>query len=935
MSIPVPRHALALASILLGPPTLGQAQHAADRLPVDAAVVAGRLPNGMRYFIRPNSRPAKRAELRLAVNAGSILEDDDQLGLAHFAEHMAFNGTRRFAKQELVDFLERIGMQFGADLNASTSFDETVYQLVVPTDSADLLVRGIEILEDWAHGVTFDPAEIEKERGVVIEEWRLGQGAGHRMLQRQLPVLFRGSRYADRLPIGTRESLQSFSPAALRRFYQDWYRPDLMAVVAVGDFDPGAVERLIREHLGRVPARSAPRPRADETVPARDSAAVAIASDREATSTSVRVYFLRPGKEDGTVASYRRSLVARLYAQMLNGRLQELSQRPNPPFIGAGGGEDRLVRNTEAFTLGAALADSAVRTGLEAVLVEAERVERHGFTAAELERARQDLLRLYEQAYTERDKTESVAFAEEYVRHFLTGEPIPGIAHEFELVKRLVPGITLEETNRAARDWFATRDRVLLVNAPAKPGVPLPSGADLLGLFEQVQGRDIAPYVETVSQAPLVAADLPAGRIVAEGRDSALGLTRWTLANGVRVIVKPTDFKADEVLLTAFSPGGTSLLPDSLFRNATFASRVVDLGGLGDFTAIELQKKLAGKVAQLGPYIGGYEEGLQGQASPRDLELLLQLVYLHFTAPRADPGAFDAFRANFRAAIANRSASPAVAFQDTLAVTLAQHHPRSRPLTAAVVDSLDLDRAIRVYRDRFADAGDFTFVVVGSFSLDSLRPLVERYLANLPALNRRERWRDVGIRPPTGRVEREVRRGIEPKSQTQLVISGGLAYSRTERFLLDALAAILDIKLREALREDLGGTYGVTVRATPSRVPREQYSLSIGFGSAPERVPELLRAVDAQIDSLREQGAAAKELEKVRETLVRSEETGLRQNEYWLARLAAAERNGDEAAGYLDSRDLLPLLTPERLRDAARHYLDRTNVVRVTLYPER
>lgn len=906
----------------------------ADTLPIDPAVISGRLPNGLRYFVRRNARPANRAELRLAVDAGSILEDDDQRGLAHFAEHMAFNGTRNFAKQELIDFLEGIGMRFGADLNAGTSFDETVYQLLVPTDSAGILERGFQILEDWASAVTFDSVEVEKERGVVIEEWRLGQGAANRMARRQLPVLFRGSRYADRLPIGTRESLASFRQEALRRFYHDWYRPDLMAVVAVGDFDPDTVVRMIRTHLGRIPARADPRPRPAYGIPARDSAAVAIATDREATGTSAAVYFIRPGGEDGTRAAYRRSLVSRLYARMLNDRLYELSQRPDPPFIGAGAGESDVVRHNQAFSLGAAMPDTGVVRGLEAVLLEAQRVERHGFTAAELERARQDLLRAYEQAYAERDKAESGPLAEEYVRHFLNGEPIPGIAYEFELVKALVPGISLVEVDHAAREWFALRDRVVLVNAPDKPGLAMPEPGRLLALFDEVRRREVAPYAETVSEAPLVAAALPPAAIRSEEVDSALGTTRWVLANGVTVVARPTDFKADEVLLTAFSPGGTSLAPDSLFLAATLATQLAGLGGLGEFSAIDLQKKLAGKAAQVAPYVATYEEGLRGSASPRDLETLFQLVYLQFTAPRADSQAFEAFRANARAALANRSASPNVAFQDSLTVTLAQHHPRSRPLSVAVVDSLDLERSLRVYRERFADAGDFTFVIVGSFTLDSLRPLVARYLGNLPATGRREQWRDVGIHPPEGQVIREVRKGIEPRAQTQLVLTGTMAYSRAERFLLGVLAEILDLKLREALREDLGGTYGVSVSASPVRVPREQYSFGIGFGSDPGRVNELLAAVRVQLDSLRQHGPADKEIAKVRETILRTRETQLRENGYWLGQLTAALRNGEDPRQFLDPSDLLALLTRERLRDAARRYLDERNLVRVTLLPE-
>jgi len=903
-------------------------------LPLDSAVVTGTLPNGLRYFVRKNSRPAARAELRLVVNAGSLLEDDDQLGLAHFVEHMAFNGTVNFEKHELVDYIERIGMRFGADLNASTSFDETIYQLQVPTDSAHLLNTAMQILEDWAHGVSFDTAEIRKERGVVIEEWRLDQDASNRMFRQQFPVLFRGSRYRDRLPIGTRESLEGFAPGALNRYYRDWYRPDLMAVVAVGDFDVAAVTALIKTHFSKIRSPRTKRPRVDYRIPRRDSTAVAIATDPEATSTSISVYYLEPGDVDPSEAAYRESLVDALYAMMFNARLDELTQRPNPPFLGAGGGASRLVRGTRAFFLGAAVSDTGIARGFEAVLTEAERVERHGFTATELDRAKQDLLRSYERAYAERANTESVRYADEYVRHFLTGEAIPGIGYELALVKRLLPAIELDEVNRAARVWLDGKDRVLLVNAPEKAAAQIPDERALLALFDRVQRAEVAAYEDNVSDEPLVTASLAPRPVASVTTDSLLGVTTWTLPNGIRVVLKPTDFKADEVLLTASSPGGTSVVPDSLYAAATFATQLIGLGGLGDFSAVDLQKKLAGKAVSVSPYIGSYYEGLQGQASPQDLETLFQLIYLQFTAPRRDRDAFEAFKTNARAALANRSANPATAFRDTLTVVLTQHHPRTRPISVAVVDSFDLDRSYRVYRDRFGDAGDFTFVIVGAFTLDAIRPLVETYLGNLPSRQRTEQWRDVGIRPPTGVIERQVVRGLEPRSQTQLVFSGAFPYSREERFVIRSLADVLDLRLRERLREDLGGTYGASVSASPTKVPREEYSISVGFGSAPDRVDELVAAVWAEIDALQRTGATDDELVKLRESTVRTRETSLRENGFWLGQLSGYEQTGEDFRGILVTADLLPLLTAERLKQAAVRYLDRSNHVRVTLVPE-
>ncbi len=619
---------------------------------------------------------------------------------------------------------------------------------------------------------------------------------------------------------------------------------------------------------------------------------------------------------------------------MLNDRLYELSQKPDPPFIGAGGGEGRFVREAEVFSLGAAVPDTGILRGFHAVLTEVERVDQHGFTASELDRARRDVLRSYEDAYAEREKSESGSYVEEYVQNFLAHEPTPGIAYEYDLVKRLLPGIGLREVNGAAKSWFNLKDRVLLVSAPDKPSVTVPSSRELLDLVDRVRESQVAAYEENLSDAPLVAAALAPAPIATETRDSALGLTTWTLANGVRVIAKPTDFKADEVLLNAFSPGGTSVEPDSLFLATRFASQLVTLGGVGDFSAIDLQKKLAGKTVRVSPYIGSYEEGFQGSASPKDLETLFQLIYLYATAPREDAGAFQAFQSNVRALLANRGASPQVAFQDTLTVTLTQHHPRTRPLSTTEIDSLDLDRSFRAYQDRFRDLSDFTFVVVGSFQLDSLKPLVRRYLGNLPATHRIEQWRDVGIAPPTGVVERTVRKGVEPKSQTQLVFTGPFADSRADRFVIDALADVLDIKLREALREELGGTYGVSVQASPTRIPNDRYSFAIGFGSAPDRADELVRAVFVQIDSLQQQGAGQKELDKIRETIIRSHETNLRQNGYWLGQIVSAEQNGDPLARRIDPTDLLPLLTRERLKAAAQRYLDRKNYVRVTLLPQ-
>ena len=490
----------------------------ATPLPRDPRVVVGTLPNGIRYYIRRNAKPEKRAELRLVVNAGSILEDDDQRGLAHFLEHMAFNGTARFPKNQLVSYLESVGMRFGPDINASTSFDETIYELQIPTDSSSIEGKAFDILEDWARGISLDSTEIEKERGVVIEEWRLGRGADARMSDKQLPILLQGSRYAERLPIGQKSTLETFKPAAIARFYADWYRPDLMAVVAVGDFEPTQIEQLIKAHFGDVPAKPNARARGKFGVPDQDSTLVAIATDKEAEYTTASVYFKMPHRQSTTVGGYRDDLTESLFSMMLNDRLDEIRQKPDAPFIGAGSGKSTFLGDRDAFTLTAFVPDGGVLRGLDAVLAEAVRVQKHGFTATELDRAKQNLLRSYERTYAERDKRQSATLAGEYIRNFLNDEAIPGIEYEYPLAQQLVPGITLAAVNRLAGDWLSQRNRVIAVNAPEKAGVTVPDAKQLLAVFDSASGRDLAAYDDGNASRPLVERAPKAATITATSR---------------------------------------------------------------------------------------------------------------------------------------------------------------------------------------------------------------------------------------------------------------------------------------------------------------------------------------------------------------------------------------------------------------------------------
>ena len=566
-------------------------------LPLDPEVASGRFPNGLRYFIRVNKEPANRAELRLAVNAGSILEDDDQLGLAHVVEHMAFNGTRNFPKQELIRFLESTGMRFGPSINAFTSFDETVYMLQIPTDKADLLARAFLILEDWAHGVSFDPVEIDKERGVIIEEWRTRLGAGARIQEQQLPVILKGARYAERLPIGRPDSLKTFRHERLRQFYSDWYRPDLMTVVAVGDFDPASVRQLIEKHFGSLTPPAVPRVRPSYGIPDTPGTSYAIATDAEMTSTTVGVINKLPMRDHVTVGGYRQDAVQRLYIGMFNARCSELAQKPDPPFVAAAASRGAMMRSREAASLNAMVKETGIARGLEAVLLEAHRVAKQGFTPTEFDRQKREILRRLEQQLAERNKQPSSMLADRLVRHALQQDPMPGIEIEHALAQRFLPEITLAEVNALAGAWLGESNRVVTVVAPKKEGLAIPDQPALAGVIAASAAKEVAPYVDMPDNKPLLD-PLPApGRVVKSSANDAAGLTEWRLSNGVRVALKPTDYKQDEIVFRGYSLGGTSLASDADYIPASTATSVVGAGGVGTFSAIELRKLMAGKVA--------------------------------------------------------------------------------------------------------------------------------------------------------------------------------------------------------------------------------------------------------------------------------------------------------------------------------------------------
>lgn len=923
----------ALLALVLALPMRADAQIPMEApLPVDPGVIMGELENGLKYYIRQNGRPENRAELRLVVNAGSVLEDDSQLGLAHLVEHMAFNGTEHFEKQELIDYLESIGMEFGPSVNAYTSFDETVYMLQVPTEDSEMVATAFQILEDWAHLVSFEPEEIDKERGVVVEEWRLGRGAAARMQDQQFPIMFSDSHYAERLPIGNVDVLLSFPHEELTRFYNTWYRPDLMALVAVGDFDPAEIEQLIQTHFNRMPVPATPLERPYFDVPDHAETYYAIASDPEASGSQVGVLAMQDPRDLTTVGAYRESLVEALVSGMMNTRLQELTQQADPPFVAAFTGAGRFVRTKGAFQLLALVPEDGHEAGLNALFVEAERAARHGFTEGELGREKLDLVRGLEQTYNDRENQQSRRFASEYVNHFLQGDGIPGIEFEFMAAQALVQTIDLDMVNEAARTNLNQTNRVVMANAIQKPGLTTPSQADFERVFADVTTAEIEPYVDTTLDEPLVSEAPEPGAIVDESMVDELNMTVWTLSNGVTVWLKPTDFKEDEIVMQATSPGGWSNSRLEDHQSASMAAGLVQQGGVGAFSTIDLQKALAGKAVRVSPSIGQNTEGMSGSASPQDLETMLQLVWLYFTAPREDETAFQAFIAQGRAVLENRGVSPMAAFADTFGVTMAQGHPRSRPISVEVLEEIDLGVGVDFYEDRFADASDFTFVFVGAIDLDVMRPLAEQYLGSLPTVDRVDGPVDLDIDPPDGRIEKTVRAGVEPQSQTRIAFTGPFEYTAQNRVGMRAMAQALELRLRERMREDLGGTYSVGVRGGYEQIPEERYTVTVQFGSDPLRAEELRGVVFEELRKLQAEGPSQEDVDKVVEAERRAHETNIQLNPYWAFQLTGAKQSGQDPRFLLDTFRY-DAISIESIQEDAGRYLNEDRVVIVTLLP--
>lgn len=861
-------------------------------LPVNPALVSGYMPNGMQYFILPNQKPENRAELRLIVHAGSMQEDNDQKGLAHFVEHMAFNGSTNFKKNELVDFLESVGTKFGPDLNAYTSFDETVYMLQVRTDVDSLYNKGLLVLQDWAGGIAFDQSEIDKERGVILSEYRSSLSPNERMLNQYLPIIYNGSRYAERLPIGDVDIIKTANRDVMTRFYKDWYRPELMAIAVIGDVDVEKTKKKIKTMFGSIQSQNPARLKKSNVVPKNDQPIIAVVSDKEAPFTNVSISYRHPHKKTKIEKDFRRNLLHSLYNSMLRARFREISKQKDAPILFAYSNYGRDLGNLDAFDVSANVAEDKIEAGFKSMVRENKRVHQFGFTATELERALRSLTEIYKRNAADAENIKSQQLARGIVYHFLKGNPFLSAEQRLQLFNAYASTIQIEEINDLAKQWITPEKSIILITAPLKEELTLPTNDQVLQWMSEVEIERIEPYKDNVITEPLFNKSVVPGKIVSKSINEAVNVVTYTLSNGVRVLAKNTDFKKEEILMKAYSPGGHWYLQGTDYTTADVAASIVDQSGISKFSNLDLQKMLAGKKVRVRPYISNYSEGFNGASKPEDLELLFQMIHLYMTAPRENEDDASNFLSSQKGFLKNILSNPDYYFMDYTQKKYSNNSIKVGLPNALNLEQVDVLKSYAFYKERFANAGDFTFTFVGNFDSATFESYIKQYLASLPTIDRDDTPKSDGVQYVTGNNSDEFEHGIAEKSQVEILYHGPFDYTPENIYTFKSMIEVLRIKLRESLREDKGGVYGVRVSNSLENKPVPKYAIRIAFNSDPGREKELIDAVNKEIEILKLEGAQEKELIKVRETQIQSLSKQLKENRYWLNTIQSFDVNG-------------------------------------------
>jgi len=894
----------------------------------------GKLENGLTYYVMSNHKVENRLELRLVVKAGSVLETEKEQGVAHFIEHMAFNGTARFPKNEIINYIESIGMEFGPDLNGWTSFDATLYKLQVPVDDDEILLKAFQILSDWAGAISFDEEEVKKEIGVIIEEWPLGRTAYIRMLDKHKMKLFQGSLYAERLPIGKKEIIESMNHDLLKGFYDKWYRPDLMTVIAIGDVNVEKIKGLIADNFDILSVKPNAPMRKYENVPGNKEPIISIAYDPEATRADMSLYFRKPYKPIKFLFEYRDKIIQDLATGMFNDRLTEVILQPDAPFVTAWGGRSHFVRTLDSFQLYIQVKENEILKGFQAILDEVERVRRYGFEESEVERYKKKYLRTYEKKYIERDKTESSVYAYQMVGHFLNEYSVPDIEFEYEFVKKYLPDIKLEEINNQVTNWITRTNQVITLSMPEKESLPIPKEKELLDILNKTEARKIKAYTDEILDQPLIESSPSPGKIVSETVYTNINVKEWVFENGAHVVVKRTEFKEDEVLMNGVSYGGLSLLSEKDYTSARMAGKIIPSCGVGSFDVPGLRKKLAGKIVGMNFDINEVVEAFSSWASVKDVETMFQLIYLAFTAPRKDKDAFSSYMKQLQTWLDNKANNPEAVFWDTVTVIKSGNHPVRKPWSRELIKEITLSKAYRVFRDRFKESGDFTFVIVGYFKEKEIKKLAKKYIGSLPGSGKKEKWKDLKINPPEGIVKKKVYKGFEKKSKTHIAFSGKMKWSLQARNEIYMMTEILQIRLMKILREEMSGVYYVSIYPVVDKLPYGKYEIDIDFSSSPGRVDELVDTIVDELKKFQENGPLQEDYNKAMEIQKRNYEENLKKNQFWMSSLIGYTVDNINYNKILEYPKRLERITRKKIQKRAKKCFNLKNMIVVSLYPE-
>lgn len=905
-----------------------------NKLPFDKDVTVGQLKNGFKYYIRKNVEPEKRVTMYLGVKVGSILETEEERGLAHFLEHMNFNGLKHFPKNDLVNYLQKAGVRFGSDLNAYTSFEETVYQLPIPSDDPELLKNGLQVMRDWAQDALLVTEEIDKERGIIMEEMRGSRGASQRMQDKFLPVLLNGSLYANRLPIGTEEVVMGFKPELIRDFHAKWYRPDLQSIIIVGDIDVAQMEKEVIRLFSDMKTPKNPEKRTEHAVKLLNKNQFLVVTDAEMPSTVGQIIIKHPEEKVKTVGDYRVSLMKNIFNQMIGARLREISQQPNPPFIQSGINISSLFGGLDNLSISFVAKPGMFEEGLKATVRELDRFQKFGFTESEFKRTVAAFAKGNETAYKERDKKKSDGYVSSYLQHFLNDAPALSNEDRYQITKQLLPTLTLKEVEAIGKRFYVDNNRDVIILGPEKDKATLPQEAQVNAWLAEVDKENLTAYEDKVSELPLLAKQPVKGSVKSTKEIAGIQTKELVLSNGVKVLLKPTTFKNDQILISAFSPGGTSLYPDTEYLTASNAAAFVNGSGVGQLNAIELRKYLTGKNVNISPYLGERSEGLSGSSDKEGLKTAFEMIYGYFTEPRLDDDVFQSGIARTLSSMQNREDDPNFVFSDVMSRTLYKDNVRRTIPSPEQIKTINQKRALEIFKERFADASDFTFTVVGSFTEEEIKPYLEQYLAALPNLGRKESAKDLGIVEPLKGVEKVVRKGKEAKAQVQMSYYGDYAYSEKENMNFDALESILSITLLERLREDESGVYGTGARGSSSKYPKGRYSFSIGFGTSVDKYESLINSAIDEVNKIKANGPKQTDLDKFVIEQKRQLELQLKENGFWMGQISNAYQNNEDPTYILRYLDELNKVSVQSVKEVAEKYLKSDRLFKFILLPE-